>query len=254
MKNDIFSLKGKVAVITGGYRGIGKSVATYLADAGADIVLWDLNDATEVAAKIGEEYGVRACAFVCDVTNPEQVADTVNKSAAAMGTLDILFNNAGIGPHTPALEITPDGWKKVLDVNVNGVFYVATSFAKYLISQNKGGSIINTASMSGLIVNIPQSHTHYNSSKAAVIQMTKSLAVEWADKNIRVNSISPGYIATDMIKEVRQDWKDAWVSKIPFGRMGKPEELGGAVIYLASDASTYTSGSNIVIDGCYTVV
>lgn len=254
MKNDIFSLKGKVAVITGGYRGIGKSVATYLADAGADIVLWDLIDATEVAQEIAEEYGVRACAFVCDVTDPEQVTDTVNKSAAAMGTLDILFNNAGIGPHTPVLEITPEGWKKVMDVNVNGVFYVATSFAKYLISQNKGGSIINTASMSGLIVNIPQSHTHYNSSKAAVIHMTKSLAIELADKNIRVNCISPGYIATDMIKEVRQDWKDAWVSKIPFGRMGKPEELGGAVIYLASDASTYTSGSNIVIDGCYTVI
>lgn len=254
MKNDIFSLKGKVAVVTGGFRGIGKSVATYLADAGADIVLWDLIDATEVAKEISNEYGVRATAFVCDVTNPETVAATVEASAKAMGTLDILFNNAGIGPHTPALEITTEGWKKVMDVNVNGVFYVATAFAKYLVSQNKGGSIINTASMSGLIVNIPQSHTHYNSSKAAVIHMTKSLAVEWADKGIRVNSISPGYIATDMIKEVRQDWKDAWVSKIPFGRMGKPEELGGAVIYLASDASTYTSGSNIVIDGCYTVI
>jgi len=254
MKNDIFSLKGKVAVVTGGFRGIGKSVATYLADAGADIVLWDLIDATEVAREIAEEYGVRATAFVCDVTDPDMVSATVEASANAMGTLDILFNNAGIGPHTPALEITTEGWKKVMDVNVNGVFYVATAFAKYLVSQNKGGSIINTASMSGLIVNIPQSHTHYNSSKAAVIHMTKSLAVEWAGKGIRVNSISPGYIATDMIKEVRQDWKDAWVSKIPFGRMGRPEELGGAVIYLASDASTYTSGSNIVIDGCYTVV
>ena len=200
------------------------------------------------------EYGVRVTAFVCDVTNPGTVAATVEASAKAMGTLNILFNNAGIVPHTPALEITTDGWKKVMDVNVNGVFYVATAFAKYLVSQNKGGSIINTASMSGLIVNIPQSHTHYNSSKAAVIHMTKSLAVEWADKGIRVNSISLGYIATDMIEEVCQDWKDAWVSKIPFGRMGKPEELGGEVIYLASDASTYTSGSNIVIDGCYTVI
>lgn len=254
MKNEIFSLKGKVAVVTGGFRGIGKSVAMSLADAGADIVLWDLIDATEVAAEISKEYGVKATAFVCDVTDQQMVADTVAKSGAAMGTLDILFNNAGIGPHTPALEITPDMWKKVMDVNVNGVFYVASEFAKYLIANNKGGSIINTASMSGLIVNVPQSHAHYNSSKAAVIQMTKSLAIEWASKGIRVNSISPGYIATDMIKEVRQDWKDAWVSKIPFGRMGKPEELGGAVIYLASDASTYTSGSNIVIDGCYTVL
>ncbi|MBQ8753274.1 MAG: SDR family oxidoreductase [Clostridia bacterium] len=254
MKNNLFSLEGKVAIITGGYRGIGKSVAKSLADAGADIVIWDLIDATEVAKEISEEFGVRATALVCDVTSPEAVEKAVADSAAAMGTLDILFNNAGIGPHTPALELTPADWQKVMNVNLNGVFYVAVTFAKYLIAQNKGGSIINTASMSGLIVNIPQSHTHYNSSKAAVIHMTKSLAVEWAGKGIRVNSISPGYIATDMIKEVRQDWKDAWVSKIPFGRMGTPEELGGAVIYLASDASTYTSGSNIVIDGCYTVV
>lgn len=254
MKNDIFSLKGKVAVVTGGFRGIGKSVAKSLADAGADIVIWDLIDAAEVAKEISDEYGVRATSFICDVTDADKVSETVKASADAMGTLDILFNNAGIGPHTPALEMAVEDWKKVMDVNLNGVFYVAVAFAKYLISQNKGGSIINTASMSGLIVNIPQSHTHYNSSKAAVIHMTKSLAVELAGKGIRVNSISPGYIATDMIKEVRQDWKDAWVSKIPFGRMGKPEELGGAVIYLASDASTYTSGSNIVIDGCYTVV
>ncbi len=254
MKHEIFSLKGKVAVITGGYRGIGKAVATYLADAGADIVIWDLLDATEVAKEISKEYGVRATSFICNVTDPEQVAQTVEASAQAMGTLDILFNNAGIGPHTDALEITPEAWKKVMDVNINGIFYVATSFARYLIAHGKGGSIINTASMSGLIVNVPQRHTHYNSSKAAVIQMTKSLAIEWADKNIRVNCISPGYIATDLIKEVRQDWKDEWVSRIPFKRMGQPEELAGAVIYLASEASTYTSGSNIVIDGCYTVV
>lgn len=254
MKHDIFSLKGKVALVTGGYRGIGKTVAEYLADAGADIVIFDLYDAKEVAQAISKEYGVRSCAFVCDVTKPEMVEDTIKAAGREMGTLDILFNNAGIGPHKDALEVTAEEWKKVIDVNLNGVFYVACAFCRYLVSQGKGGSIINTASMSGLIVNLPQQQASYNSSKAAVTHLTKTLAVEWAQKGVRVNCISPGYIRTDLIKDVRQDWQDLWNGMIPFGRMGRPEELAGAVIYLASDASTYTSGANIVIDGCYTVV
>ena len=142
----------------------------------------------------------------------------------------------------------------MIDVNLNGIFYVAVSFCRWVSSRGKKGSIINTASMSGLIVNIPQKQASYNASKAGVIHLTKTLAVEWADKGIRVNSISPGYIATDLIQDVREDWKNQWVSMIPFGRMGKPEELAGAVVYLASDAASYTSGCNIVIDGCYTLL
>ena len=254
MKHDIFSLKGKVALITGGNQGIGKVVSRYLADAGADIVIVDLNDASPVAASIAAEYGVRAEAHICDVTDRDGVARALAKAAASMGTLDILFNNAGIVFHKAALDLSADEWASVLDVNLNGVFYVAQAFANYLVANKKGGSIINTASMSGTIVNVPQEQASYNTSKAAVVHLTKSLAVEWAPLGIRVNCISPGYIATEMLQFIRQDWKDYWTSIIPFRRLGTPEELAGAVIYLASDASTYTSGTDIIIDGGFTSV
>ena len=132
--------------------------------------------------------------------------------------------------------------------------YVAQAFARYLVANNKQGNIVNTASMSGSIVNIPQAQASYNSSKAGVVHLTKSLAVELAPKGIRMNCISPGYIRTEMTGTVRQDWQDLWVDMIPFKRMGTPEELAGAVIYLLSDASTYTSGADLIIDGCFTVV
>lgn len=254
MKKDIFSLKDKVTIVTGGNQGIGKVVAAYLADAGSDIVIFDLADATKVADEIAAEYGVRAAAFVCDVTDPAQVEETIPKAADRMGTLDFLFNNAGICIHKDALDCEPEDWLKVINVNLNGIFFMAQAFGKYLLDNHKTGNIVNTASMSGTIVNIPQGQASYNSSKAAVAHLTKSLAVEWATKGIRVNSISPGYIKTEMTGNVRQDWQDLWVNSIPFKRMGTPEELAGAVIYLLSEASTYTSGLNMVIDGCFTVV
>ena len=254
MKHDFFSLKGKVCIITGGNQGIGKVVAGYIADAGADIVIFDLNDATKVAEEIAAEYGVRAAAFQVNVTDPEAVEKTIAAAAEKMGTLDLLFNNAGICLHKDALDCTPDDWLKVVNVNLNGIFFVATAFGRYLVAHNKKGNIVNTASMSGTIINIPQGQASYNSSKAGVAHLTKSLAVEWALKGIRVNSISPGYIKTEMTGTVRQDWQDYWVSTIPFRRMGTPEELAGAVIYLLSDASTYTSGLDMVIDGCFTIV
>lgn len=254
MKHDIFTLKNKVAVVTGGNQGIGKVVAGYLADAGADVVILDMNDASGVAKEIADEYGVRTAAFTCDVTDPADVEVAIEKSAQAMGTLDVLFNNAGICMHKAVLDLEPGDWEKVINVNLNGVFYVARAFAKYLVAHQKGGSIVNTASMSGTIVNIPQRQASYNASKAAVMHLTKSLAVEWADHKIRVNSISPGYIFTEMTQTVRQDWQDLWTGMIPFKRMGTPEELAGAVIYLMSGASTYTSGCDLVIDGCFTIV
>lgn len=254
MKRDIFSLKGKVALVTGGNQGIGKVVAGYLADAGAHIVIFDLNDASAVAEAIAKEYGVQAAALVVDVTDPQAVEEAIQKAAGIMGTLDLLFNNAGICLHKPALEVSPQEWLKVVDVNLNGIYYVATAFARYLVAHGKTGNVVNTASMSGTIVNIPQGQASYNASKAAVAHLSKSLAVEWAPLGIRVNSISPGYIRTEMTGTVRKDWQDYWVSTIPFRRMGTPEELAGAVIYLLSDASTYTSGHNMIIDGCFTVV
>ena len=254
MKHDIFSLKGKVTIVTGGRRGIGKVVAEYLADAGSDIVIFSKNDASDVAENIVKEYGVRAVSIVVDVTDPDAVVKAIDKAAEVMGTLDCLFNNAGICIHKDAVDVSNEDWLKVIDCNLNGIFYVARSFAKWLIAHDKKGNIVNTASMSGTIVNIPQGQASYNSSKAGVAHLTKSLAVEWVKYGIRVNSISPGYIKTEMTGTVRQDWQDFWLGLIPFHRYGLPEELAGAVIYLLSDASTYTSGLDMIIDGCFTVI
>ena len=254
MAQDRFSLAGKNAVVTGGAQGIGKVVAHALAEQGANIALIDLNVASALAAEIAAAHGVRATALTCNVTDPAQVADAIAGAAAELGPLDLLFNNAGIVLHKAALECTPEDFTNVVNVNLNGIFFVAQAFARHLVAQGRPGNIVNTASMSGTIVNIPQKQASYNASKAGVEHLTKSLAVEWADLGIRVNSISPGYIATEMTGTVREDWRQAWVGMIPFGRMGTPEELAGAVIYLLSDAASYTSGANVIIDGCFTVV
>ncbi len=254
MKRDLFSLRGKVAIVTGGYQGIGKIVAASLADAGADIALFDLKDASEVAADIVRKYGVWSKAYVCDVTNPDTVRESIATAARDFGGLDLLFNNAGICIHKDALDVSHEEWLKVVNVNLNGVFYVAREFACYLVANERTGNIVNTASMSGSIVNVPQGQASYNASKAAVKHLTKSFAIEWVDKGIRVNCISPGYIHTEMTDSIRQDWQDMWVKSIPFKRMGTPEELSGAVIYLLSDASSYTTGHDLVIDGGYTAV
>lgn len=254
MSSDIFSLKGKVAIVTGGKQGIGKVVAQYLANAGADIAIFDLADASDIAEQLEKNYHIKAKAYRCNVVDPENVKACIESVGIDFGTLDLLFNNAGICLHKSAVDCAPDEWRKIVDVNLNGVFFVAQAFARYLIKNNKPGSIVNTASMSGTIVNIPQEQASYNASKAAVVHLTKSLAVEWSQLGIRVNSISPGYIRTEMTATVRQDWQDEWVKMIPFKRMGTPEELAGAVIYLLSDAASYTSGADLIIDGCFTIV
>jgi NAD(P)-dependent dehydrogenase (short-subunit alcohol dehydrogenase family) len=253
---NLFGLKGKVAVVTGGARGIGKCAADNMAAAGADIVIFDiLGDlAAEAAKEIAARHQVRTASFYCDVTDPVQVKAKLAEAAEKMGTLDLLFNNAGITIQTPAEDIPPEEWRKVIDVNLNGIFYMAQAFGKWLITHNKKGSIVNTASMSATIVNIPQPQASYNATKAAVKHLTKSLAVEWVNKGIRVNCVSPGYIWTDLTAAVREDYRNAWTAQIPCGRMGTPQELAGAIIYLFSESAGYTTGCDIIIDGCFTVV
>jgi len=247
---DKFSIAGKKILVTGGGQGIGKCVAEILAECGASVGILDKNGDT--AAQTAQSIGKNAYAITCDVTDPAGVNEALEAFVNHFGGLDAVFNNAGIASHGPAEEFPPEVFRDVLDVNLNGVFYVAQAAAKHFIKTGAGGSIVNTASMSGSIVNIPQGQAAYNASKAAVVHLTKSLAVEWAQKGIRVNSISPGYIATEMTGSVRADWREEWEGLIPFRRMGTPEELAGAVIYLMSDASSYTSGADIIIDGCYT--
>ncbi len=251
---DRFSLKDKKIIVTGGAQGIGKAVGSAMADVGAEIGIFDRNIglARETAEKMQEEYKTRVKAYPCDVTDPKQVDDALEAFLDDFGCLDGVFNNAGICLHKEAEEVNCEEWKRVLDINVNGVFYVAQAAGRYLMREGRKGAIVNTASMSGHIVNIPQPQASYNASKAAVIQLTKSLAVEWASKGIRVNSISPGYVGSDMVTLVRKDWQDTWLGMIPYHRYCEPEELAGAVIYLLSDASSYTSGCDIIIDGCFT--
>lgn len=256
MLKRLFSLEGKVVLITGGAQGIGKVVAEHIAAVGADIVIFDqqAEKAQATADAIAKEYHCRTMAIGVDVTKPEEIAAAVEKADAEMGRLDLLFNNAGIVLHKPALDVSAEEWLKVINVNLNGVFFVAQAFGRYLVSRNQPGAIVNTASMSGTIVNYPQLQASYNTSKAGVVHLTKSLALEWADKGIRVNCISPGYIFTELTSFVRQDWQDVWKELTPFKRMGKPEELAGAVIYLLSDAASFATGTDLIIDGGFTIV
>ncbi len=247
-------LTDKIAYVTGGARGIGKAVALGLAHAGADVAIADIDMETAgVVVKEIEALGRRSMAISCDVTNPESCQAMVDKIVADWGRLDIAFNNAGICINTAAEQMTPEEWKKVIDINLSGVFYTSQAAGRAMIAQ-KGGSIINTASMSGHIVNSPQPQCAYNASKAAVIMLTKSLAVEWAPHNVRVNSLSPGYIGTEMTKSAPEEWKNRWMDLSPCGRMGTPEELVSAVLYMADDASSFTTGMDLVVDGAFTCI
>lgn len=252
----LFSLTGRTAIVTGGTSGIGRCVANYLASAGANIAIVNskLETGYIVADEIAAEYGVKTVGICCDVTDEPAVERMIEMVSATIGTADILFNNAGININGSALDLEYEDWKRVIDVNLNGVFLVARAFARKLIAEKMPGSIINMASISASIVNLPQSQTAYNTSKAAVVHLTRTLAVEWVKYGIRVNAVSPGYVWTEMNQIVPEDIRKFWVDATPFGRFALPDEIAGAVIYFAGDASTFTSGSELRIDGCFTCI
>ncbi|GHV42457.1 3-oxoacyl-ACP reductase [Spirochaetia bacterium] len=247
----LFSLKGKVALVTGGGRGIGQVVALGLAKAGAEIAIVSRTGADETV-KLIQDAGGRAYSLLADVTNEKEVDAALTQIVAKSGALHIVFNNAGVCIHKDTLDAGIDEWRQVIDINLTGEYLVSRAAGRLMIEKGIKGSIINMASMSGSIVNVPQWQASYNASKAGVIHMTRSLAVEWAQHGIRVNSLSPGYIATPMSVDTPQELKDAWMPLIPAHRMGDPEELVGAVIYLAADSSGYTNGSDLIVDGAYT--
>ena len=250
---ELFGLKGKVAIVTGGGRGIGQVVAEGLAKAGANVVILSRSGADETIQKI-EQSGGKASYIACDVTKEDQVDLALAEIMKRFGSIDIVFNNAGICMHQGTFEATIEEFRQVIDCNLTGEFIMCRAAGKIMIDNHIKGNIINMASMSGSIVNIPQWQCSYNASKAAVIHMTRSLAAEWALDGIRVNSLSPGYIATPMSVDTPQELRDAWMPLMPMHRMGTPEELITAVLYLASDASGYTNGSDIIVDGAYTCV
>lgn len=248
-------LDGKKGFVTGAARGIGKSTATAFAEAGADVAIVDLDiaEAKKTAQELEDKTGRKVIAVGCDCTNPEQVDAMVEQVIEELGGLDFCHNNAGICINAPAEEMTYDQWNKVININLNGVFLTDIAAGKYMLAHG-GGSIINTASMSAHIVNVPQPQCAYNASKAAVIQLTKSLAIEWAKKGVRVNSISPGYIGTELTlnSPTLIPLIEKWNEMAPLGRMGKPEELQAICVYLAGDTSSFTTGSDFIIDGAFT--
>jgi sorbose reductase len=248
----LFELHGKKALVTGASSGIGKQVALAYAQAGAAVAIAARHPAPlqELAAEIAAGGGT-AVPIVCDVTEPELVSTMVNRVDDELGGIDIAVCNAGIISLKNLLDMPLEDFQSIQNTNVNGVFLTAQAAAKAMVAGNRGGTIITTASMSGHIINTPQQVGHYCASKAAVIHLTKAMAMEFAPHNIRVNSVSPGYILTELVEPL-SEYHALWEPKIPLGRLGRPEELVGIYLYLASAASSYMTGSDIVIDGGYT--
>ena len=217
------------------------------------IVDLDYEQAQKTADEIMELTGRKVIAIRTDCTDKTQVDEMVDQVVRELGGLDFCHNNAGICINAPAEEMTWEQWSKVINVNLNGIFLTDIAAGKYMLGHG-GGSIINTASMSAHIVNVPQPQCAYNASKAGVIQLTKSLAVEWAKRGVRVNSISPGYIGTELTlnSPTLIPLIDQWNAMAPLGRMGKPEELEAICVYLAGDASSFTTGADFIIDGAFT--
>lgn len=245
-------LKGKIAIITGARRGMGRSHALALAKAGAKVVVSDisLEDCEKVVEEIQKMKG-EALAIKCDVSQKAEVDEMVQKTIERFGKIDILVNNAGICQFKPFLELTEQDWDRTLNINLKGYFLCAQAAAKEMLKQ-KSGAIINIASiaMGQVGVGFP-TLAHYTASKGGIVGMTETLALELAPYNIRVNVISPGAIETPMVDPLKTDPKtmEATLARIPMHRMGKSEEVANLVLFLASDESSYMTGSNIVIDG-----
>lgn len=249
-----YNLKGKNAAITGGGQSIGYACAEALAEAGATVYILDIN------AKIGEEAvvklnekGYEAYFVEVNVTDFDKV-EAVAKQLNEKTSIDILVCSAGIDRSgTAAEEVSEELFKSVMDVNVNGLFACNKFFAKHMIERGEG-NIVNIGSMSGFIVNKPQFQSYYNASKAAVHHLTKSLAVEWAKKGVRVNALAPTYIETPMTQYIKDDkaMYNQWMDGTPMGRMGFPEEVASAALFLASPASSLMTGSIVTVDGGFT--
>jgi gluconate 5-dehydrogenase len=253
---ELFSLKGKVAIVTGGGRGIGKYIATGLAEAGADIVIASRKlENCEQVARVLEKMGVQTLALRCDMAKIEDIDHLVEASVEAMGHIDILVNNAGVTWGAPTLEFPIEKWEKIMAVNVRGTFLLSQRVGKIMIKQG-GGKIINMSSVSGLRGSSEERHPAiaYSTSKGAIITLTRDLAIKWAKFNIQVNAIACAYFDTDMMAWLEKDQfkaiKDHWLEEvIPMGRSGKENDIKGVAVFLASKASNFITGDIIRLDG-----
>ncbi len=247
---DLFKLEGRLAVVTGAAQGIGFEIAKALQEAGARVVIADLNP--EVGQEAARQLG--AAFEAVDVSDSSSVSALVARVTEQYGPTEILINNAGIVRNTAAELTSDEDWQLVMRVNLDGVYWCCREFGRSMLERGRG-TIVNQSSMSGLISNHPQPQIAYNTSKAGVIHLTRSLAGEWASRGVRVNAIAPGYTATPLTKRGLENptWRSTWLENTPMGRLAEPSEIAPAALYLASDASSFVTGHTLVVDGGYTV-
>lgn len=250
-----FSLEGRTALVTGGNQGLGKAFALALAEAGARVAICGRREEMNLAAAAeAREAGHEYVTLTADITDDAQVAAMTREARDALGgRIDVLVNNAGACYHAPAFDVTDEQWASVFDLNVRALWQVSLAVGAGMRDAGRG-SIVNIGSMSGMIVNRPQWQPAYNASKAAVHHLTKSLAVEWATHGIRVNAVAPGYVKTDMAPVDRPEFQRHWIEDCPQQRFALPEEIAPSVVFLASDAASFITGSILVVDGGYTAV
>lgn len=251
-------LAGRTAVVTGGARGLGLTMAGALARHGVSVGLLDrLPGVTTSAEELGADTGSATAGVVADVTDPDSLSAAFDQVEAQLGPATILINSAGISVWSDAEDQSAESWRQVLGVNLDGTFFACQALARRCKADGRSASIVNVSSMSGSIVNVPQHQTSYNVSKAAGTMLTRSLAVEWQPLGIRVNEIAPGYFLSDMTRQFVDEnpaLAREWTDRTPAGRMGEPQDLEGAVVFLASEASRYVVGHTLAIDGGYTLV
>ena len=252
-----YDLKGRNAVVTGGGRAIGLASAWALAEAGAHVTIADVDDLVAAEGRLAlAQAGLKADTVHLDVTDPARATAVADDLVARLGHVDILVNNAGIArTGTAAEEVADEHWLNVIDVNLNGVFWCARAFGRHMLARGRG-AVVNIGSMSGYIVNKPQKQAYYNASKAAVHHLTRSLAAEWADRNVRVNAVAPTYIETPLTAFALRDdpvMTAVWLENTPMKRVGQPEEIASVVLFLASDASSLMTGSIVLADAGYTL-